>query len=193
MIKKIALFMLALLPLGAMAQTQKIGHVNTSELISLMPELEAINKEYQAKQDEWKTQIEKSRDEYFTKIKEFQDSQATMSESIKQARQAELANMEQQINTLQQTAGDDLGKTQEKLVAPIREKISKAISEVAQENGFTYIFDLASQAQVQFIAYISPSATDITSLVKKKLNLGEKPKAPAANSGAKTTTTGGKK
>lgn len=178
MIKKIALLLCiaALLPLGVAAQTVKLGHINSQEVIALMPEIETMEKQMKEAGDQWETELLKMREEYFAKIKQFQDTQATLSESIKQARQAELADMEQRITTLNQTAQNDLQKKQQDLAAPILEKVRKAINDVAAENGYTYIFDVAAQS----IIYTSPSSNDITALVKKKLNLKDKPATPAA-------------
>jgi outer membrane protein len=179
MIKKIALLLCiaTLLPIGAIAQNLKIGHTNSQEIISLMPEIEAMEKQMKDAGDQWENELLKMREEYFAKIKQFQDTQATLSESIKQARQAELADMEQRITTLNQTAQNDLSKKNQDLAAPILEKVRKAINDVAAENGYTYIFDMAAQS----IIYTSPSSSDITALVKKKLNLKDKPAAaPAA-------------
>lgn len=177
MIKKIALMLCVavLLPLGAMAQTLKVGHINSQEIISLMPEIEAMEKTMKEAGDQWESELLKMREEYFAKIKQFQDTQATLSESIKQARQAELADMEQRISTLNQTAQNDLAKKNQDLAAPILEKVRKAISDVAAENGYTYIFDIAAQS----IIYTSPSSNDISALVKKKLNLKDRPAAAA--------------
>ncbi len=175
MTKRIAFIVILaiLLPLGAMAQALKIGHINSQEVIVLMPEIETLEKQMKEAGDQWENELLKMREEYFAKIKQLQDTQATLSESIKQARQAELADMEQRISTLNQTAQNDLAKKQQDLAAPILEKVRKAISDVATENNFTYILDMASQS----VIYTSPSSNDITVLVKKKLNLKDKPMA----------------
>lgn len=175
MIKKIALLLCvaALIPFGVNAQTLKIGHVNSQEIIALMPEVETMEKEMKVASDQWEKELLKMREEYYAKIKQFQETQATLSESIKQARQAELADMEQRISTLNQTAQNDLSKKNQDLAAPILEKVRKAINDVAAENSYTYVFDMASQS----IIYTSPQSNDITVLVKKKLNLKEKPVA----------------
>lgn len=159
--------MLAILPLGVMAQSLKIGHVNSQEIISLMPDVEVMDKKIKEASDQWEKELLKMQEEYYAKIKEFQDAQATLSESIKEARQSELAALENRINVLRQQAQSDLGKKNQELAAPILEKVKKAISDVASEANFTYIIDMASQT----IVYTSPSAQDITPLVKKKLNL----------------------
>ena len=53
------------------------------------------------------------------------------------------------------------------LFQPIQEKAIKAVNEVAEENGFTYILDTGAGA----VVYSSPSSLDILPLVKTKLGL----------------------
>ncbi|MGC3978899.1 MAG: OmpH family outer membrane protein [Paludibacteraceae bacterium] len=167
MIKKFALFLIALLPVGLMAQDVKLGHVNSQEILSIMPERTEIEKKLNALQDDVEKELVKMREEYNAKVKEFVDKQATMPETIKQARQSEIVEMEQRINTFSQTAQSDLSKQYQDLTAPMIEKVKKAIGEVAAEGGYTYIFDLVSQT----IVYQSPKSNDITPIVKKKLGL----------------------
>ena len=88
-------------------------------------------------------------------------------EGVKQVRQSEIQEMEQRIATFQQTAYTDLQKKQQELVNPVIEKVRKAITDVATENKYTYIFDMSSQV----ILYTAPNSNDITALVKKKLGL----------------------
>ena len=179
MIKKFAFFLLALLPMGMMAQETKLGHVNSQEILSLMPERTEIEKKLGEIQDEWEKMLVKSREEYNVKVKDFIDKQATMSESIKQARQAEIADMEQRINTLNQQAQADIAKKYQEFSAPMIEKVKKAIDAVGAEGGYTYILDVVSQV----IVYQSPKANDVTPLVKKKLGLTSAPAKPAATPG----------
>ncbi len=167
MFKKIALVLLCALPFSLMAQEVKLGHVNSQEILSAMPERVTIEKTIKDLQDQWEKEMTKMREEYYAKIKEFQDKQATMPESIKQARQSEIAELEQRISTFQQTASTDLGKKQQELFTPVIDKVKKAINEVGAENGYLYLFDLSTQG----IIYQSPKSNDVTPLVKKKLGL----------------------
>lgn len=167
MLKKIALVLLFALPLSLMAQDVKLGHVNSQEILSLMPERLTIEKTINDLQTQWEGELVKMREEYYAKIKEFQDKQATMPESIKQARQSEIAEIEQRISTFNQTASADIQKKQQELFTPVVEKVKKAINEVGTENNYLYIFDLGTQS----IIYQSPKSNDITPLVKKKLAL----------------------
>ena len=174
MIKKLALFVFAILPVSLVAQNQKIGHVNSQEIIELMPDLEDMDKKIQEASEQWEKELLKMREEYFAKVKEFQDTHTTLSESIKDARQSELQNLESRIGVLNQQAQNDLAKRQQELAEPILEKVRLAINEVAKEGNFAYVIDMASQS----VAYTGASAVDLTALVKKKLNLKDKP-APA--------------
>ena len=167
MFKKIALVLLCALPFSLMAQEVKLGHVNSQEILSAMPERVTIEKTIKDLQDQWEKEMTKMREEYYAKIKEFQDKQATMHESIKQDRQSEIAELEQRISTFQQTASTDLGKKQQELFTPVIDKVKKAINEVGAENGYLYLFDLSTQG----IIYQSPKSNDVTPLVKKKLGL----------------------
>lgn len=166
MLKKIIIVALIALPFTMFAQ-DKLGHINSQEIISLMPERAQIENTIDTLQTQWENELMKMREEYSSKIKEYQEKQATMPESIKQARISELTEMEQRIGTFQQTAYTDLQKKQQELIAPIIEKVKKAIDQVGAENGFTYIFDLGTQV----ILYQSPKSNDVTPLVKKKLGL----------------------
>ena len=166
MLKKTVILMLCALPMFAMAQ-DKFGHVNSQEILMAMPEFKTIQLTLDTLQTQWENEMVKMREEYLTKIQEFQDKQATMPESIKQARQSEIVDLEQRISTFNQTASADLQQKQQELLTPVIDKIRKAIEEVGAENGFTYIFDMAAQS----IIYQSPKANDVTPLVKKKLGI----------------------
>ena len=156
--------MLALvMPLALSAQ--KFGHVNTQELFSQMPELNKVKQQIDTLQGQYETQIANMQEEFNKKVTDFQKSEATLADAVKQIRQQELAEMEQRIQLFYQTAQQDIQKKQQEVLAPLHEKMTKAIQEVGTANGFTYIFDSAA------MVYISPDATDATPLVRQKLGI----------------------
>lgn len=57
----------------------------------------------------------------------------------------------------------------QKLVGPVNQKIQDAIKSVGDENGFTYILDIATPSSP--IVYVSDSAIDATKMVKTKLGI----------------------
>ncbi len=167
MLKKTAFLVCCLTLVWAAKAQEKFGHVNSQEILMTMPERVTIEKELDELQTQWENEMLKMREEYLAKIKEFQDKQATMPESIKQARQSEIMDLEQRISTFSQTASSDLQQKQQELLTPVIEKIRAAIDEVGKENDLIYIFDTATQS----IIYSSPKANDVTQQVKKKLGI----------------------
>jgi outer membrane protein len=166
--KIIILLFVICFPISLFAQEPKFGHINSVEILSLMPEQATIEKTINDLNTQWNQELTKLRDEYYVKIKEYQEKlNSNMPESIKSARQSEIAELEKRIASLQKTANADLQKKQLDLFAPVIEKVKKAIDEVGIENNYLYIFDLSTQG----IIFKSPKSNDISQLVKKKLDL----------------------
>ncbi len=187
MLKKIVLILICAIPMSMMAQQEtKLGHVNFQEIFTASPEQASIQKALDEQSKEYESELAKMNEEFNAKLKEFQDKQTTMPESIKQTRQSELQDMQQRIQTLRQTASADLEKKQQELAAPIMAKINKAIGEVAAEGKFLYIFNYLPQVFI----YQAPDANDVTALVKKKLGLDKPaPKAEVKSAETKATET----
>ena len=74
-------------------------------------------------------------------------------------------SLQQRIQNFQQQAEADLQNREAALLEPITNKIKDAISAVASEQGFTYVYDKTT------LLYTSPDATDITNDVKAKLGI----------------------
>jgi outer membrane protein len=166
MLKKIVVLLFCALPMFAMAQ-DKFGHVNSGEIIMSMPEIAEVQRAMDARQSEWEGILMSAQEELFTKFREFQDRQATMPESIREVRQSELVELEQRAASIRQQAQQDLEQEQQRLFAPVIERARRAIEEVGTEHNFTYIFDLATES----IVFLSPTANDVTPLVKAKLGI----------------------
>jgi len=89
-----------------------------------------------------------------------------MSDIIRQTKEKELADLETRIQTFQQQADTDLQEKQVELLQPILDKAKNAITAVAKENGYTYIFDVGTGA---FLFY--EKGDNVLPLVKVKLGL----------------------
>ena len=167
MIKKLILAAFLALPMCIAAQTLKFGTVNTQEIFNLMPDkvtaentLKGVSEKYEAEYKKLSEEIEK-------KYKEFQALDENTPQSIRDSRTREIQENSQKIQNFQQMAQQDLAKQQETLLAPISEKIQKAIQAVGAEGGFTFIYDLSIPA----VIYTGNGAVDATPLVKAKLGI----------------------
>lgn len=161
--KKIILAFALMLPMAINAQ--KFGHVNTQELFTQMPEVAAVKLQMDTIQTQYENQLSMMSEEYQKKIQDYQAQEATMADAIKQIRQQELQEMQQRIQLFYQTAEQDIQKKQQELLAPVHEKMSKAIQAVGQKEGYTYIFDSAA------MVYIAETAIDAMPAVKKELGI----------------------
>jgi len=82
----------------------------------------------------------------------------------------EIKDLQKRSNDFQQSAQQELTDFQNQLIAKILAKITVAVKEVSKENGYTHVIDNSQQVLLYF-----DESFDITDLVKKKLNLKDKP------------------
>jgi outer membrane protein len=145
----------------------KIGYINSQELLSAMPESDSAQKNIEKLAAEHQSLLEEMTVEFNKKYDEYSKKMSTYSELAKASKEAELQDMQNRIQTFEQTAQQDIQQKRIELFKPIQDKALKAVSAVAEENGFTYILDKGTGA----IVYESSDAQDILPLVKKKLGL----------------------
>lgn len=161
--KKFFVMMALILPMVASAQ--KFGHVNTAELFQAMPEVAKVRAQMDTVNSQYESQLMMMQEEFQKKYQDYQQAAATLGDAIRQIREQELQEMQQRIQTFYQTAEQDIQKKQQELLAPVHEKMAKAIKAVGEKEGYTYIFD--SQAMV----HIGNDAQDVMSSVKKELGI----------------------
>ena len=167
MLKKLIILLFAIAPLALVAQESKIAYVNSQELFGMMPELSAIETQLNTKQEQIKKNATALEAEYNTKMEEFQKSTDEVTESILMDRQKQIQQIEERYQAFMQNSQKEVQDLQQKLLAPVQDKLQKAIKAVGEEKAFIYILDLASGS----VAYHSPTATDANPLVKAKLGI----------------------
>jgi len=151
----------------ANAQTNlKLGYIDSNELLELMPGKDSVEKKLMEYQAALEAQIQNMYAEYQTKANDYRANAATMSDIIKQTKEKEILDLEERISTFQQTAETDFQNKQQELYNPLIERARKAIQNVADENGYTYIFDSGMGSLLYF-----ERGDNILPLVKTKLGL----------------------
>jgi outer membrane protein len=144
----------------------KLGHIDSNELLKMMPGRDSAMKKMQDYQKSLEDQLKAMQSELETKYTDFTANQATMSELIKSTKQKELQDLNGRIEAFQTSAQQDLQAKEQEVLKPIVDKAKKAIEEVAKENGYTYIFD----SGVGVLLY-SENTDNILPLVKKKIGI----------------------
>ena len=164
-----------LLVAGSSAYAQKFGYIKMDDLISLMPENDSAMVKLQALQKELSEQLEAVQVEFNTKALDYQKNAATLSDAVKEMRQKELDGVQQRYQELSQLATQQFQKAQMDLFDPVLKKAQAAIDKVSKENSFTLVFNTANEPLAY---YNAATVTDILPLLKKELNLKDKPTTP---------------
>lgn len=147
-------------------QAQKFGYLNSAEILSLMPEvkqadanLDALQKQLQKKGQGMVDQLQKD----YAAIQEKVD-QGELSPKQQQDEAQKLKAREDEIAKFQDDMVKQLQDKRTELLQPIYDKVNKAISEVAKEGGFQFIFDKG-------VLLFGEDTLDVSTQVKSKLGI----------------------
>ena len=119
----------------------KFGHVNSQEIIQVMPEYTKAKTEIEALTAQYEADLKSMQDELQKKGEAFEKEQATLPDNIKQRRQQELQDMYQKIQQSFQDNQQALQKKQQELMQPVLTKVRNAITNVGKTGGYTFIFE----------------------------------------------------
>ncbi len=168
MFKKIILpICLALFSVVTFAQDVKLGYINSQEVMMMMPEISDVEKQIANMNEENRKYLETMESEIQAEAQKYKAEEATMTEAIRKIKEEELQSRYTRLQTAYQTMQQTMQQEQQKLLAPLQDKLQKAIDDVSSKNNLTFVFDLSTGS----IVYKNPKAFDITPLVKKQLGI----------------------
>lgn len=149
------------------AQGMKIVYLNSTVLLASMPEKinadSALAKYARSFQD----QIDIMMKEYQAKGQQYQANEKTMTDAMKEVKMKEIQDLQNRIESTQQSAQEKVQQKKQDVYTPVLEKADKAIKAVAKEKGYDYVFDIGAGGTVLF----GKEEYDITPLVKAKLGI----------------------
>ena len=162
--KKLLLVLMLCAPMSLFAQ--KFGHLDSQALLESLPEAVAVQKELQAKGDQYQKDLKAMQDELTRKADEYDKTKSTMNATKQQETEKELQDMYAKI---QQTAQDNqtaFNKEQQEKLSPILTKVRNAIEAVAKAGGYVYSMEKAAGQPL----YINEALSkDVTAEVKAQL------------------------
>lgn len=163
---KICLIAIILFSAGTVsAQTLKFAHIDSQALIEAMPETVAARKSIEEQTSGLEKQLGDLQKEFQTKLTDYTQKMDSLADLVKQAKEEDLQNLQQRIQTFNSNAQQKLQQKQAELMQPIFDKAKKAIEEVAKAQGVIYVFDS------QNVLYKSSASIDLLPLVKTKLGI----------------------
>ena len=154
---------------------QKIGRINTQEIIINMNEFKEANTQLEAYAKDLSAQLETIQVEFNNKLQEYQKAESTMTDAVRQLKEKELSDLQNRIREFQQVAQQDIQKKEAELMEPIQKKANDAIKEIAKAGGYAVILETG-----MMIFYDEAQVKDISSEVKTKLGISATTAAPAA-------------
>lgn len=171
MLRKTTLLLLLVFTTTMMfAQNFKFGHINSGELLTMMPEREQAQKDLQKFATELEEQLGLMNTELETKYADYLKNESTYNTAVKTAKQKELTDLQTRIQEFQSLAQQNYQAKEAELFQPIIDKANKAVQEVGKENGFTYIFDTSTGT----VVFFAETSINVLPLVKTKLGIPDK-------------------
>jgi len=164
--KAVVLVLVSFFVSSAFAQ-QKYGHIDAEDVLNAMPEYKQLNSTLENKKKQYAYQLQKMYEDGERKTKELNDYGMSMMEAVREERLKEIDSLQKAVSVFEGTAQGEIEKLQAKLMKPLNDKYLKVVQAVAKENGYNYIFDLASG----HVVYHPENTGDITELVKKRMGI----------------------
>ncbi len=150
----------------AQSQNLKFGHINSDELIQIMPEFDSANAQLETFRQELINALELMTVELNNKSDAYNKESKNLTEVVRQTKEQELVDLNRRIQDFQANAQEQLQNKNIELFQPIYTKVEKAIKDVGKENGFLYIFNTGS-----LLYFDGSKSVDVLPLAKTKLGL----------------------
>jgi len=119
---------------------QKIGYINSNEV--LKEDLKKADTSLQGFGKELQTTFNSGKTNYDAKVKKLADS-ARMSTADKDALKKEINDLATKLNTFANEAGQQIQAKKSELLNPLYKKLDEAIKEVAKDDGYDFVIDVA--------------------------------------------------
>lgn len=162
--------LLLLVPLAASAQL-KVAVMNPDSVLDALPETGQVQTELQDYIQERQSAFQTRYQDWINQLTEYseQAEAGNLTEQEQQEEEERLAELQQEMNSLQQRIQQQIEQRRAELFNPLSERVDQAIAEVSEEMGLDYVINKASTAGDPIVYYASERAPDITQNVIDKL------------------------
>lgn len=152
---------------SALAQSIKIGYIDSIKIFAENKETQDAERLYRRDVEQWEAQKQRMEQELMRLGEELNAQSAMLSEEKKAERRLEVQRKSDDYKRfMEETFGDNglAARRNKELTQPIVDKINRIIEVIAKEQGYTMVFDVANAN----IVY-ADKALDITDLVLTRL------------------------
>lgn len=128
------------------ASAQKIGFIDTDSVLNALPDYQAAVLKLDNQADQYRQQLDADLQVIDQLYNAYQNQKSRLTTSQRTNVENEIIQREQQLKAKQEQyfgAEGTMAQLSDKLLAPIRTRVEKAVSQYAIANGYSLILDLA--------------------------------------------------
>lgn len=154
--------------LGALASAgsaqMKIGHINSEAVMQALPEAADAQKSLDALVAQWEAELQKMQGEWKRRFDDYDKRKLILTDQARADQERELRELDQRIVDYRNKKfgqNGELFQKQNEVMKPLQNKMFKVLEEIANEDGYDYIFDRSGEV---LLLYASDK-NDLTSKV----------------------------
>lgn len=124
---------------SANAQSIQIGYADPEIIITYMPGYQTVQQQMAIEYRTSQEALQALAEDFQERVDRYQRQQPLLSEERRAEREAELANLQQEIQQSAAAKDDELAARQEELMAPLLQQVQDAIDAIAAEKGLDLV------------------------------------------------------
>lgn len=148
----------------------KIGHFNSSAVIALMPEAQDAQRQLDQLVETWQKELGTMQTDWKLRFEEYEKRKLIMSDQLRAETEKELRELDQKamaFRTQKFGQNGELFLKQSELMKPVQDIIFTVVKEVAEEEGYDYVFDKSGEILLMY----AKEEHDVTGRVLEKLKI----------------------
>lgn len=146
-------------PLGAQG-APKLAYIDSRAILQAAPGRAEAEAQFQKEMQAYQTQVQRMGDSLNTLVAAYTKAEVTLSPTAKETRQKAIREREtayqDRVRGLEQRAQ----QRQAELIGPIMQRINQAITDVRQQEGYAFIFDVGAEGGMVVAADTTLNVTD---------------------------------
>lgn len=135
------------------AQNQKIGFINSDEIMQNMPEYSGVEQRLDLMSESWRQEIRELEEEIEELREDFEAREVLFTDEVREERLQEIEAKDRELDQLIESRFGPEGEyftRQKELLEPIQRQIYEALNRVADRDDFDFVFDRAQDSRMLF-------------------------------------------
>jgi len=131
----------------------KIGHINSEAVMQALPEAADAQKSLDALVAQWEAELQKMQGEWKRRFDEYDKRKLILTDQARADQERELRDLDQRIVEYRNKKfgqNGELFQKQNEVMKPLQNKMFKVLEEIANEDGYDYIFDRSGEVLLLF-------------------------------------------